>query len=96
MNEAEFLRVEHEGSDGSRHYVLHLYDPKFMLELSPDPGAPDAMGRGVIRRLCVPNSWAGDYTKCVRLMQQAQDFFEASRAEPAAARAARRSGEGRF
>ena len=82
MNYPEFLRIEREGSDGSRHYVVHTHDPKFSLELTPDTAAPNQIGRGVIRRLQVPNSWAGDYTKYAKFMTTAQEFFAQSFAEP--------------
>jgi hypothetical protein len=31
-----------------------------------------------MKRICVPNSWAGDYQKYFRLMGVAQEFFAAS------------------
>lgn len=83
MNFSPFLRIEREGQDGSRHYVVHTHDPKFSMELTPDPAAPDKVGRGVIRRVHVPNSWAGDYTKYSKFITAAQDFFKASFGEPA-------------
>lgn len=82
MNFSEFLRIEREGRDGSKHYVVHTHDPKFTLELAPDGLAPDKIGRGVIKRVHVPNSWAGDYTKYAKFMSAAQEFFEMSFAEP--------------
>jgi hypothetical protein len=82
MNFSEFLRVEREGEDGSRHYVIHTHDPKFSLELALDGAAPNKIGRGVIKRIQVPNSWAGDYTKYSKFIGAAQEFFEQSFAEP--------------
>jgi hypothetical protein len=78
MNSSEFLRIERDGQDGSRHYVVHTHDPKFTMELTPDSGAPDKIGRGVIKRIHVPNSWAGDYTKYSKFISAAQEFFEQS------------------
>lgn len=78
MNLSQFLRIEREGRDGSRHYVVHTHDPKFTMELSPDGAAPDKIGRGVIKRVHVPNSWAGDYTKYSKFISAAQEFFEQS------------------
>jgi hypothetical protein len=92
MNLSEFLRIERESADGSRHYVLHTHDPKFSMELVPDRAAPDKMGRGVIKRVHVPNSWAGDYTQYSKFITAAQDFFEQSRAEPAPKIETRRMG----
>ena len=83
MNLSEFLRIERENRDGSRHYVVHTQDPKFTMELAPDVGAPDKIGRGVIKRVHVPNSWAGDYTKYSKFISAAQEFFEQSFGEPA-------------
>ncbi len=82
MNFSEFLRIEREGRDGSKHTVFHTHDPKFTIELAPDPGAPDKIGRGVIQRVRVPNSWAGDYTQYAKFIGAAQEFFERSFAEP--------------
>jgi hypothetical protein len=82
MNLSEFLRIEREERDGSRHYVVHTHDPKFAMELAPDGAAPDKIGRGVIKRVQVPNSWAGDYTKYSKFISAAQEFFEKSFAEP--------------
>jgi hypothetical protein len=90
MNFSEFLRIEREGRDGSKHYVVHTHDPKFTMELAPDGGAPDKIGRGVIKRVLVPNSWAGDYTKYSKFMTAAQEFFAESFAEPAAKAETRR------
>lgn len=75
MDSSAFVRIEREDPSGARHYVVHAQDPRFTLELAPDPAAPDRRGRGVLRRLCVPNSWAGDYTRYARLVAAAQDFF---------------------
>jgi hypothetical protein len=82
MNLSEFLRIERENRDGSRHYVVHTHDPKFTMELAPDSAAPDKIGRGVIKRIHVPNSWAGDYTKYSKFISAAQEFFAESFAEP--------------
>lgn len=92
MNVSQFMRVEREGQGGSRHYVLHTHDPKFTLELTPDGAAPDKVGAGVIKRIHVPNSWAGDYTKYAKFMSAAQEFFAKSFAEPAPKLETRRLG----
>ncbi len=83
MNFPHFLRIEREQRDGSHHYVVHMQDPKFSMELAPDQTAPDSVGQGVIKRLCVPNSWAGDYTKYAKFISAAQEFFRESFNEPA-------------
>lgn len=83
MNLSHFLRIERESSDGSRHYVVHTQDPKFSMELAPDAAAPDKIGNGVIKRVCVPNSWAGDYAQYSKFIAAAQDFFAQSFETPA-------------
>lgn len=90
MDFAHFLRIEREERDGSRHYVVHLHDPRFSLELAPDGAAADHIGQGVIKRICVPNSWAGDYHQYAKLLDAAQDFFAQSFGEPASKRETRR------
>lgn len=92
MSSAHFLRIEREERDGSRHYVVHTHDPKFSMELAPDRSALNHVGKGLIKRVCVPNSWAGDYGKYAKLMNAAQDFFEESFAEPVAKTVTRRLG----
>jgi hypothetical protein len=73
-----FVRVDRDGRGASRHYVVHTVAPQFAVELAPDADAPDGAGRGVIKRVRVPNSWAGDYTKYAKLLAAAQDFFARS------------------
>jgi hypothetical protein len=75
MSVSHFLRIEREAKDGSRHYVVHTLDPKFSMEIMPDGNAPDKVGKGVIKRIRVPNSWAGDYGKYAKLMSAAQEFL---------------------
>jgi hypothetical protein len=75
MNFSHFVRVDRERRGLERHYVVHTQDPKFTLELAPDHDAPDKIGRGIIRRVCVPNSWAGDYGKYSNMLTAAQEFF---------------------
>jgi hypothetical protein len=84
MNPTPFLRIERDEKGGSRHYVVHTTAPAFSMELAPDRDAPDKIGRGVIKRVCLPNSWAGDYGQYGKLMNAAQDFFTQSFAEPVA------------
>jgi hypothetical protein len=82
MNLSEFLRIEREERDGSRHYVVHTQDPTFSMELALDGAAPDKIGQGVIKRIHVPNSWAGDYTKYSKFISAGQEFFAQSFAAP--------------
>ncbi|HUL53957.1 MAG TPA: hypothetical protein VLT83_11170 [Opitutaceae bacterium] len=78
MHFPDFLRIERDGPGSARHFVVHTQKPNFAMELAPDAAAPDKIGRGVLKRICVPNSWAGDYQKYFRLMGVAQKFFSAS------------------
>ena len=39
----DFMRIEREERDGSRHYVVHTLDPKFSMELAPDFFVPDSI-----------------------------------------------------
>lgn len=83
MNFSHFVRIDRERRGLERHYVVHTHDPKFTLELAPDREAPDRMGRGIIKRICVPNSWAGDYSQYGKMLTAAQDFFAQSGADGA-------------
>ncbi|MBC8040026.1 MAG: hypothetical protein H7Y06_05745 [Opitutaceae bacterium] len=83
MNFSNFMRIEREVDGKTRHYVVHTRDPKFSLEIMPDEAAPDHRGKGVIKALRMPNSWAGNYAQCAKLISAAQEFFTQSFAEPA-------------
>ena len=78
MNLSQFLRIERDDRDGSRHYVVHTHDPKFSMELAPDGAAPDKVGHGIIKRIHVPNSWAGDYAQYSKFISAGQEFFARS------------------
>lgn len=82
MDFAHFLRIEREEGGKSSHFIVHTRDPKFSLELVPDRDAPDKIGRGVIKRLCLPNSCMGDYSRYSKLITAAQEFFRQSFEEP--------------
>lgn len=93
MDFTHFVRIERTDEDGkTRHYVVHAMDPKLSLELTPDNDAPDKIGQGVIKRVCVPNSWAGDYTRYFKLLSAAQAFFRNSREAEAGGRPDRSAG----
>jgi hypothetical protein len=83
MDFAHFMRIEREENGQTRHYVVHTRDPKFSLEIIPDSDASNHVGKGVIKALRLPNSWAGNYSQCSKLIAAAQAFFEQSFAEPA-------------
>ncbi len=73
-----FVRIDRDGRRAGEHYVVHTHDPRFTLELMPDRDAPDRIGEGIIKRVCVPNSWAGDYGQYGKLLKAAQEFFARS------------------
>jgi len=80
MNFPHFVRIDRARHGLQRHYVVHTHDPKFTVEFTPDVSAPDHVGQGVIKRICVPNSWAGDYGRYTKLLTAAQEFFAESQA----------------
>lgn len=73
-----FMRVEREENGRSRHYVVHVRDPRFALEIAPDTEAEDRVGAGILKRVSVPNSWAGNYGQYAALVKAAQEFFRQS------------------
>lgn len=83
MDFSNFFRIERENGGKSVHYIVHATDPKFSMEIIPDRDAPDKIGRGVIKRVCLPNSFIGDYSRCSKLITAAQEFFRQSFQEPA-------------
>ena len=87
MNFSHFVRIDRERRGRERHYVVHTHDPKFTVEFTPDGEAPDGVGRGIIKRICIPNSWAGDYGQYGTMLTAAQEFFaESNRPAPEAPR----------
>lgn len=82
MSLSHFMRIERTAGGRSRHVVVHTHDPRMLLELAPDRDSPDGLGKGVIKRVCVPNSWAGNYSQYSKLIAAAQEFFQQSQAEP--------------
>jgi hypothetical protein len=83
MHSPDFLRIERDEADSSRHFVVHAHEPGFFMELAPDAAAPDRIGAGVIKRVHIPNSWCGGYQNYFKLMSEAQAFFSASFGNPA-------------
>jgi hypothetical protein len=75
MSFSHFLRIERDEQAGSKHYIVHTVDPRFSMELTPDRDAPDKVGKGIIKRIWLPNSWSGNYGKCAQLIGSAQEFF---------------------
>ena len=92
MNLSHFLRIQREEPGGSRHFVVHFTDPRFSLEIEPDAATGGEPGPGEIKRICVPNSWAGDYGKYATYITAAQEFFQRSFGEPAPKGETRRMG----
>ncbi len=90
MNFAHFIRIEREEDGRTKHYVVHTQDPKLSVEIVPDGDAADAKGKGVIKRIRVPNSWAGNYSQYGRVIAAAQEFFQQSQQEPVAKQETRR------
>ncbi len=90
MDLGNFLRIEKDGGGKSRHYVVHLQDPRFSLELTPDREAEDHVGKGVIKSICVPNSCIGVGTNYAKLISAAQEFFKQSFSEAVPKAEARR------
>ena len=81
---APFCHVERRTAEesGSRHYVVHTASPRFVVEMERSTAAGAGAKPGVIRQVTVPNSWAGDYHRCARLLSAAVAFFEATADPP--------------
>lgn len=74
-----FVRIDREQGGGAEHFVVHAAEPRFTLELAA-AGGRESAGSAVLKRLCVPNSWAGDYGRFAWLVADAQEFFHRSEA----------------
>ncbi len=73
-----FCHVEHRKPGNSRHYIVHTETPRMVVEMEEQvvDGTDGKTRRGVIRRVSVPNSWAGNYHHSARLLGAAVAFFE--------------------
>ena len=63
--------------------MLHTSDPRFALELEVDKAVSDHIGKDVIRRLRLPNSWGGNHAQHGKFIAAAREFFQQSFAESA-------------
>jgi hypothetical protein len=79
-----FCHVERRNGADSRHFVVHARAPRFVVEIEADAESTNGRRPGVIRRVWVPNSWAGDYHESGSLLGAALRFHEtiAPRADP--------------
>ena len=69
MDTEHFIRIDSLESDRPRRFVVNRREPGFSVEVM----AEDAP---VIRRVCLPNSWIGNYHRYTRLVATAQVFWE--------------------
>ncbi|RME68422.1 MAG: hypothetical protein D6781_11040 [Verrucomicrobia bacterium] len=72
-----FLHVVRRERGRARYFVVHPQAPRYVVEMD---AVRDAQGRsrGVIRRVCVPNSATGDYHLSAKHISKAMAFFEAT------------------
>ena len=73
MDTEHFVRIERVENGRHRHFVVSRREPGFSVEVIPE-GVP--VGRPSIRRVCLPNSWNGNYHRYARLVAAAQAFVE--------------------
>ncbi len=79
MDYPNFVRIEQEAANGeSHHFVVHTRNPKLAVEFRAEVGPQGTLKPGVIRRVSVPNSWAGQYSQYAKLLAKAEKFFRAS------------------
>lgn len=73
-----FCQVVRRRPDGTEYYVVHTGTPRFVVEVEREESEAGETGQrqGVIKRVCLPNSAAGDYHRCARLLGAALGFFE--------------------
>ena len=68
-----FIRIERVENGRTRQFVVSRNDPGFSLEVVPDS---TATGQPMIRKVCFPNSWDGNYHRYSRVIAAAQLFLE--------------------
>lgn len=74
MDAEPFIHIETVADGRRRHFVVNRVEPGFSVEV--EPLDDKALGHPVIRRVCVPNSWTGDYHRFSKLVAGAQAFLE--------------------
>ena len=82
MTFSQFVRIDRDVSGGAQHFVVHAHDPHFTIELEAGSVGSAVSNRSVLKRVCVPNSWTGDYGKYSGLLSRAQEFFEETQMGP--------------
>jgi len=68
--------VETNPSGEDRYFVVHAGTPRVVVEMAGGPRDHRAPREAVIRRVRVPNSWAGDYHHCARILDAASASYE--------------------
>lgn len=78
VNYPHFVSVTQEDADGrTQHYVVHTHDPKLAVKFTAET-VEGKVKPGTIKRIAVPNSWAGEYAQYTKLVGQAERFFRAT------------------
>lgn len=84
LGASPFCHVEKREGERSRYFVVHGKAPRFVAEIEAVSDADGGPRRGVLRRVVIPNSWAGDYHLCGKQLEAAVAFFEASQSSEGA------------
>ncbi|MBL4574887.1 MAG: hypothetical protein JKY51_02155 [Opitutaceae bacterium] len=78
MNHSNFVKVKHQSGKGYRHFVVPMDGPGFSIEFSEESNEKEKLIGGMIKKVCFPNSWTGNYHQYGKLFEAAQAFFVVS------------------
>jgi hypothetical protein len=76
MDTQNFIRIERDEKGSNRHFVVNRKEPGFSVEVITQSHPDGQRKQPIIRRICMPNSWAANYHRYSRLLVAAESFLE--------------------
>jgi len=76
MDIQSFVWIERKQRGRKRHFVVSCREPGFSVEVIPQSHPDGRRQQPIIRRVCLPNSWTGNYHRYSRLLAAAESFLE--------------------
>ncbi|HLS28493.1 MAG TPA: hypothetical protein VK041_07570 [Opitutales bacterium] len=75
---SNFYMVKRTRGQRDQFYVAHSRNPRFTIKIDPDYNPHGKPGLGFIKSIRLSNSWTADYHLCLRLVNEAENFFRLS------------------
>ncbi|MGF1448218.1 MAG: hypothetical protein ACFB20_02245 [Opitutales bacterium] len=75
---SDYILIERDCADGPSIHVKRSCEPHLIVEFQPLFNPLGKLSGGVLKRVCIQNSWTGDYSKYSKLVAEAEAFFRRS------------------